>query len=128
MRRRQQELYERLSKVAIRLHIPDGAVPKDGPSAGITIETALESRVTNRTVKPNLAMTGEMDLKGRVLPVGGIKEKIVAAERADIKEIIMPKENERNLYDVPKEVKDKLIFHFVETIDEVLANAFNNPA
>ena len=128
MRNRHPELSEMLSKVAIHLHIPDGAVPKDGPSAGITIETALESRVTNRTVKPNLAMTGEMDLKGRVLPVGGIKEKIVAAERADIKEIIMPKENERNLYDVPKEVKDKLIFHFVETIDEVLANAFNNPA
>ncbi|HEY4474855.1 MAG TPA: endopeptidase La [Candidatus Paceibacterota bacterium] len=128
MRNRHPELSEMLSKVAIHLHIPDGAVPKDGPSAGITIETALESRVTNRTVKPNLAMTGEMDLKERVLPVGGIREKIVAAERAGIKEIIMPKENERDLYDVPKDVKDKLKFHFVENIDQVLEVTFQNPA
>ena len=73
-------------------------------------------------------MTGEMDLKERVLPVGGIREKIVAAERAGIKEIIMPKENERDLYDVPKDVKDKLKFHFVENIDQVLEVTFQNPA
>ncbi len=128
MRNRHPESSDMLSKIAIHLHIPDGAVPKDGPSAGITIETALESKITNRTVKPNLAMTGEMDLKGRVLPVGGIREKIVAAERAGIEEIIMPKENERDLYDVPEDVKDKLIFYFVETIDQVLEIALPDPA
>lgn len=122
------EASDRLSETAIHLHIPDGAVPKDGPSAGITICTALYSQLKGKMVKPNLAMTGEINLKGRVLPVGGIREKIVAAERAGIEEIIMPKENERNLYDVPQEVKDKLKFNFVETIDEVLAIAFPTPA
>lgn len=129
IRNRHPELLEKLSGLAIHLHIPDGAVSKDGPSAGITIVSALESELTEKIVKPNLAMTGEIDLKGKVLPVGGIREKIVAAERAGIKEIIMPKENERNLHDVPSEVKDKLKFHFVETIDEVLEIAFTkNPA
>src|SRR3989344_3918229 len=121
-------LCKKLSENAIHLHTPEGAVPKDGPSAGVTIVTALYSELENRPVKQNLAMTGEIDLKANVLPVGGIKEKIVAAERAGIKEIIMPKDNERNLHDVPKEVKDKLRFHFVETIGEVIKIAFPDPA
>ena len=115
---------DKLKNNAIHLHIPEGAVPKDGPSAGITILSALYSEVTGKLVKRNLAMTGEIDNKARVLPVGGIREKIVAAEGAGIEEIIMPKDNERNLHDVPKSVKDKLRFHFVETIDEVLTIAF----
>ncbi len=119
-----QELSEKLSESAFHLHIPEGAVPKDGPSAGVTMFTALYSEVTDKLVKSNLAMTGEIDLKAKVLPVGGIREKIVAAERAGIEEVILPKENERNLHDVPKEVKDKLKFHFVETLDEVLEIAF----
>ncbi|KKS10984.1 MAG: Lon protease [Candidatus Daviesbacteria bacterium GW2011_GWB1_41_5] len=123
----QVEFYERIDgKKVLDLtgHIPEGAVPKDGPSAGITILSALYSEVTGKLVKRNLAMTGEIDNKARVLPVGGIREKIVAAEGAGIEEIIMPKDNERNLHDVPKSVKDKLRFHFVETIDEVLTIAF----
>ncbi|OGN21258.1 MAG: endopeptidase La [Candidatus Yanofskybacteria bacterium RIFCSPLOWO2_01_FULL_41_34] len=124
VRNRHPELSEKLSELAIHLHIPNGAVPKDGPSAGITIVSALESEITNKPIKFNLAMTGEIDLKGRVLAVGGIREKIVAAEGAGIESIIMPKDNERNLHDVPEAVKDKLIFHFVESIDEVLENAF----
>ncbi len=128
LRETNPELADKLKSNAIHLHIPEGAVPKDGPSAGITILSALYSEATGKLVKQNLAMTGEIDNKARVLPVGGIREKIVAAEGAGIEEIIMPKENERNLHDVPKAVKDKLKFHFVETIDEVLAIAFPNPA
>ena len=124
LRETNPELADKLKSNAIHLHIPEGAVPKDGPSAGITILSALYSEVTGKLVKRNLAMTGEIDNKARVLPVGGIREKIVAAEGAGIKEIIMPKENERNLYDVPKAVKDKLKFHFVESVDQVLEIAF----
>lgn len=108
----------------IHLHIPEGAIHKDGPSAGITAFTSLYSLAINQPVKPFMAMTGEIDLKQNVMPVGGIREKVVAAERAGIEEVTLPKENERNLHDVPKEVKDKLQFHFVETIDEVLEIAF----
>jgi len=128
LRETNPELADKLKNNAIHLHIPEGAVPKDGPSAGITIFSALYSEVTGKLVKRNLAMTGEIDNKARVLPVGGIREKIVAAEGAGIEEIIMPKDNERNLHDVPKSVKDKLRFHFVETIDEVLTIAFSDPA
>lgn len=127
IRNRHSSEAERLSGLAIHLHIPEGSVPKDGPSAGVTILSALESRITGVALKPNLAMTGEIDLMGRVKAVGGIREKIVAAERAGIKEVIMPKDNERNLYDVPKDVRDRLKFHFVETVDEVLAIAFPEP-
>lgn len=108
----------------IHLHIPEGAIPKDGPSAGITAFAALYSLATKRVVRPFVAMTGEIELVGNVLPVGGIREKVVAAERAGIKEIILPKANERNLHDVPESVKEKLAFHFVETLDEMVAIAF----
>ncbi|GEM_PF-1206369 len=118
------ELAKSLSDKFIHLHIPEGAVPKDGPSAGVTIFTALYSEITDRAVKPNLAMTGEINLKGMVMPVGGIREKIVAAERAGIEEIMMPKDNERSLYDVPKVVKDKLRFHFVDSVDQAIEIAF----
>ncbi len=118
------KLAQSLAEKFIHLHIPEGAVPKDGPSAGVTIFTALYSEITDRAAKPNLAMTGEINLKGMVTAVGGIREKIVAAERAGIEEIIMPKDNERNLHDVPQAVKDKLKFYFVESVDQVLEIAF----
>ena len=124
VRNRHPDLSEKLAGLAIHLHIPEGAIPKDGPSAGITIVSALESQLTGVVLRLNLAMTGEIDLKSRVLAVGGIREKIVAAERAGIEEIIMPKDNERNLHDVPKDVRDKLKFHFVESVNEVLEIAF----
>jgi len=104
----------------IHLHIPAGDVPKDGPSAGVTMVTTLASLVTERPVKGKLAMTGEISLKGRVLPVGGIKEKVLAASRAGIETIILPLRNKKDLAEVPPEIKDKLTFHFVDSIDKVL--------
>ncbi|WP_440949700.1 endopeptidase La [Methanosphaerula subterraneus] len=107
----------------IHVHVPSGATPKDGPSAGVTLFTALSSLITGRTVDPNLAMTGEITLSGAVLPVGGIKEKILAAHRAGIKKVILPKENERDLADVPEDVRSELAFVPVETVEEVLREA-----
>ena len=107
----------------IHVHVPSGATPKDGPSAGVTLFTALSSLITGRTVDPNLAMTGEITLSGAVLPVGGIKEKILAAHRAGIKKVILPKENERDLADVPEDVQSELAFVPVETVEEVLREA-----
>jgi len=107
----------------IHVHVPSGATPKDGPSAGVTLFTALASLITGKTVDPDLAMTGEITLSGGVLPVGGIKEKILAAHRAGIRKIILPKENERDLQDVPSDVRDELVFVPVETIEEVLKEA-----
>ncbi|ACL17829.1 endopeptidase La [Methanosphaerula palustris] len=107
----------------IHVHVPSGATPKDGPSAGVTLFTALSSLITGRTVDPNLAMTGEITLSGAVLPVGGIKEKILAAHRAGIRKVILPKENERDLADVPEDVRSELAFVPVETVEEVLREA-----
>ncbi len=104
----------------IHLHIPEGAIPKDGPSAGITMVTALASLFTQRKVRRQLAMTGEMTLRGKVLPVGGIKEKILAAKRADMKEIILCKENEKDILEIPEVYVKGVKFHYVDTIDEVL--------
>ena len=106
------------------LHFPAGAVPKDGPSAGITLATALVSLLTGRAVRHDLAMTGELTLRGKVLPVGGIKEKVLAARRAGVTVIILPKLNQRDLLDVPEQLRGQLRYHFVDTIDEVLALAF----
>ncbi len=102
------------------LHMPAGAIPKDGPSAGITMYTALVSLLTGRAVRPNLAMTGEITLRGKVLPVGGIKEKVLAARRAGITDVVLPKQNERDLLDVPAVLRDQLRYHLVENADEVL--------
>ena len=107
----------------IHIHVPSGATPKDGPSAGVTIFSALASLITGKTVDPDLAMTGEITLSGAVLPVGGIKEKILAAHRAGIKKVILPKENERDLQDVPEDVRGELTFVPVETVEEVLKEA-----
>lgn len=110
----------------VHLHVPAGATPKDGPSAGITMMTALASLVTNRCVKNNLAMTGEITLRGKVLPVGGIKEKVLAAHRMGIKTLILPKRNERDIEDIPEELRKQLQFHFVDTAEEVLKIALQN--
>ncbi|HWQ44335.1 MAG TPA: endopeptidase La [Methanosarcina barkeri] len=109
----------------IHIHVPSGATPKDGPSAGVTLFTALTSLIMGKAVDPKLAMTGEITLSGAVLPVGGIKEKILAAHRAGIKKVILPKENERDLEDVPDDVRSELKFIPVETIEEVLKEALD---
>jgi len=104
----------------IHIHVPAGAIPKDGPSAGVTMLTALASLLTDKTVASDTAMTGEITLRGQVLPVGGIKEKVLAAHRAGIKRIVLPKWNKKDLEDVPKKVRKAIQFHFVQTMDEVL--------
>lgn len=111
---------ELFSKNEVHLHVPAGAQPKDGPSAGITMFTALASLFSNRLVKSDLAMTGEISLKGQVLPVGGIKEKVLAAHRSGIKTILLPKLNQLDFEDIPEEVKESVKFIFIDTIDEVL--------
>jgi ATP-dependent Lon protease len=105
----------------IHLHVPSGAIPKDGPSAGVTIATALASELTRRPVRGDLAMTGEITLSGRVLPVGGIKEKVLAARRAGIREVILPRQNEKNVKeDLTEELRRDLTIHYVQAVDEVL--------
>jgi ATP-dependent Lon protease len=105
----------------IHLHVPSGAIPKDGPSAGVTIATALASELTRRPVRGDIAMTGEITLSGRVLPVGGIKEKVLAARRAGIREVILPRQNEKNVKeDLTEELRRDLTIHFVQSVDEVL--------
>jgi len=107
----------------IHIHVPAGAVPKDGPSAGVTMATALISALTGRPTRHNVAMTGEITLRGTVLPIGGLKEKVLGAARAGITDIVLPKENERDLEDLPDEVRKQLTFHPVETLDSALAVA-----
>jgi ATP-dependent Lon protease len=114
---------EDFRKTDIHVHVPAGAVPKDGPSAGIAMFTALASLFSNRPVRPDVAMTGEITLRGLVLPIGGLKEKSLAAMRAGITTVIIPKLNEKDLIDVPEEAKQKLKFIPVENVDEVLAVA-----
>ncbi len=110
----------------IHLHVPAGAVPKDGPSAGIALVTAIVSALSNRHARSLVAMTGEISLRGRVLPVGGIKGKLFAASRAGIETIVMPRRNEKDLREVPKEVRDSLEIHLVDTIEEALAVTFDS--
>ena len=111
----------------IHIHVPDGATPKDGPSAGIAMCTALVSCLTANPVKSEVAMTGEISLRGKVLPIGGLKEKLLAAHRGGIKTVIIPKDNVKDLEEIPDNVKDSLMIHAVESIDEVLAIALENP-
>jgi len=113
----------------IHLHVPSGAIPKDGPSAGVTMATALASELTRRPVRGDIAMTGEITLSGRVLPVGGIKEKVLAARRAGIREVILPRQNEKNVNeDLTEELRKELTVHYVTTVDEVLLLALSPSA
>ena len=104
----------------IHIHVPEGAIPKDGPSAGITMVTSLVSGITRRKVRPHLAMTGEITLRGKVLPVGGIKEKILAAKRSGITDIILCRENEKEIQEINAHYLEGLSFHYVDEITEVL--------
>ena len=106
------------------VHVPAGAVPKDGPSAGITMTTALVSLLTGRHVKPTVGMTGEITLQGQVLPIGGVKQKVLAAHRMGLTEVVLPKRNGPDLDDVPDRVRDEMTFHLAETYDDVAAAAF----
>jgi ATP-dependent Lon protease len=110
----------------VHVHVPEGAIPKDGPSAGVTMLTALASIFTSRKVKSHLAMTGEITLRGTVLPVGGIKEKVLAAKRAGIQHVLMCKENEKHVKEIEKDYIKGLKFTFVETMDEVLDFALDS--
>ena len=114
---------EQLKDREIHIHVPEGAIPKDGPSAGITMVTSLVSAITRRKVRPHLAMTGEITLRGKVLPVGGIKEKILAAKRSGITDIILCRENEKDILEINERYLDGLTFHYVDEISEVLSFA-----
>jgi ATP-dependent Lon protease len=105
------------------VHVPEGAVPKDGPSAGVTMGTALVSLLTGRPVRPVVGMTGELTLQGRVLPIGGVKQKVLAAHRAGLTEVVLPRRNGLDLEDVPESVRDQMTFHLADKLDDVLAHA-----
>ena len=111
------------TKKDIHIHIPEGATPKDGPSAGVTMATAVISTLTGIPVRKEVAMTGEVTLRGKVLPVGGIREKVLAAHRAGIKKILLPKDNERDIEEIPEVVRKKLEFVLISTVDEALEHA-----
>jgi ATP-dependent Lon protease len=114
---------DRLGSIEVHIHVPQGAIPKDGPSAGVTMSTALVSAMSGRPVRKDVAMTGEITLRGRVLPIGGVKEKVLGAHRAGITTIILPKDNEADIEDIPEDVRKQLTFHCVTTLDEVFAIA-----
>jgi len=111
----------------IHIHVPAGAIPKDGPSAGVTMFTALTSLLTGRPVRSDAAMTGEITLRGLVLPVGGIKEKVLAAKRAGIRVVILPQKNEKDLEEIPEAIKKEMEFHFVQKMDEIIPLALREP-
>jgi ATP-dependent Lon protease len=114
---------EALERSDLHLHVPAGAVPKDGPSAGVVMVTSLASLLTGRAAPPDVAMTGEITLRGKVLPIGGVKEKTLAALRAGIKTVMLPKRNEKDLEDVPAEAKAKLQFVFLERVEDAIRAA-----
>jgi ATP-dependent Lon protease len=107
----------------VHIHVPAGAIPKDGPSAGVTMATALVSALSGRPTRHDLAMTGEITLSGRVLPIGGVKEKVLGAVRAGIREVLLPQENLADLEDLPESTRESLVVHGVESLDEVLTLA-----
>jgi len=111
---------ERFEKGDIHIHVPAGAIPKEGPSAGAAIVSALVSALTEVPVRHDIAMTGEITLTGRVLPIGGVKEKVLGARRAGIREVILPRQNEPDLADIPKPLRQNMTFQFVEHLDQVL--------
>jgi ATP-dependent Lon protease len=110
----------------IHIHVPAGAIPKDGPSAGVTIFVALTSLLTNKPVRNDVAMTGEITLRGLVLPVGGIKEKVLAGMRAGIKTIILPKKNEKDLEEIPEHIRNKMNFKYIQRMDEAIELALKH--
>jgi ATP-dependent Lon protease len=110
-------------KLDLHIHIPKGAIPKDGPSAGISMALAIISALSQRPIRPDVALTGEITLRGRVLPIGGLKEKVLAAHRIGITTILLPEDNESDLADIPPDIRKKLTFKFVKTMDEVIARA-----
>ena len=113
--------------VDLHLHVPEGAIPKDGPSAGITMATALASALAKIPVRRDIAMTGEITLRGKVLAIGGLKEKLLAALRAGIFEVILPRANEKDIAELPDNIKNSMKLHFVDSMDEVLALALESP-
>ncbi|HZB44097.1 MAG TPA: S16 family serine protease, partial [Pyrinomonadaceae bacterium] len=118
---------EDFEKFDIHIHIPEGAIPKDGPSAGITLATAMVSVLSQRPVRKDVAMTGEITLRGNVLPVGGVKEKVLAARRARVSKIILPAQNRRDMDEVPKELLGEIQFVFAEHVREVFEHALKEP-
>jgi ATP-dependent Lon protease len=119
-----QEFFE---KNDLHMHIPSGAQPKDGPSAGVTMATALVSLISGRKVIPQVGMTGEITLRGQVLPIGGVKEKVLAAHRSGLTTVILPKRNEQDVEDVPDEIRSSMKFIFAESVDDVLNAALESP-
>jgi ATP-dependent Lon protease len=107
-------------RIDIHIHVPEGAIPKDGPSAGITMATALVSALSKMPVRRDVAMTGEITLRGKVLPIGGVKEKLLAAHRFGVTTVILPRENEKDLADIPKSILDTITVELVDHVDEVL--------
>jgi len=119
---------ESLEKSDIHIHVPAGATPKDGPSAGVAIFVALASLLTNRPVRSDVAMTGEISLRGLVLPIGGVKEKVLAALRAGITTVMLPERNRRDLEEIPAEAREKLSFDWMERVDDAIAAALSPKA
>ena len=114
---------DEMKKARYHVHVPAGAIPKDGPSAGVAMLTALVSLLSGRKVKDTVGMTGEITLQGKVLPIGGVKQKVLAAHRAGLTEVILPRRNEQDLDDVPEQVREDMTFHIADTAADVLGHA-----